>query len=354
MADDKTEEPTEKKLDDAKKKGNSPKSQDVNAAANMLVLTICLGTAVSSSSEHLAKLFRLAFEGGIQALKDNEVAGFAFDIALEGIWIVLPFLAASVITGFIAGFMQVGVIISIEPLAPKFDKLNPAEGMKKLMSVKSIIELIKALLKAIVMGAVVWKIAIGLIPLLVGASSQTPGAIGHIAWSAIQQLFGAAAVVFIVIGPADLAYQKWQFIRDNRMKKDEIIREHKESEGDPQIKADRKQLAQELSELPPRARVPGASVVITNPTHFAVALQYHPGKLPFIVAKGADTDAALIRSIAEASGVPIVGNPPLARALFKLPLDAPVPENLFEAVATVLQWVASLDRHGSPDPSTYP
>lgn len=352
MSDEKTEEPTDKKLDDAKKKGNSPKSQDVNAAANMLVLTICLSAAVSSSSEHLAKLFRLAFEGGIQVLSNIEVAEFAFDLAFEGIWIVLPFLAASVLTGFVAGFMQVGVLISVEPLEPKFDKLNPAEGIKKLMSVKSIIELVKALLKAIVMGAVVWKIAVGLIPLLVGTSSQTPGAIGHIAWSAILQLFGAAAVVFIVIGPADLAYQKWQFIRDNRMKKDEITREHKESEGDPQIKADRKQLAQELSESAPRARVPGASVVITNPTHFAVALQYQPGKLPIIVAKGADTEAALIRSIAEASGVPIVGNPPLARALFKVSLDAPVPEALFEAVAIVLQWVASIDQLSSPTQNT--
>jgi type III secretion protein U len=344
---EKTEEATDKKLDDAKKKGESPKSQDINAAANMLVMTICLSSAASSALEHLSKVLSLVFEGGMLAHQDSDVLAFAFDIALEGLWIVVPFLAASIITGLVAGFMQVGVIISVEPLAPKFDKLNPAQGLKKLMSVKSIIELVKAVLKALVMGAVIWKIATDLIPLLVGTSSQTPGAIGHIAWSAMLKLFSAAVVAFMVIGPADFALQKWQFKRGQRMNKDEIKREHKESDGDPQIKGQRKQLAHELANSAPSVRVPGASVVITNPTHFAVALRYRPGELPIIVAKGADTQAALIRSIAEASGVPIVGNPPLARALFKVQLDAPVPEALFEAVAVILQWVAKVNSHST-------
>jgi type III secretion protein U len=340
---EKTEDATDKKLSDAKKKGESPKSQDINAAANMLVMTMCLSAAATVALDHLTKILSLVFEGGMLVHQNSDMYAFAFDIALEGLWIIVPFLAASIITGLVAGFMQVGVIISVEPLAPKFDKLNPAAGLKKLMSVKSIIELVKAILKAMVMGAVIWKISTDLIPLLVGTSSQTPGAIGHIAWSALLKLLSAAVLAFMVIGPADFALQVWQFKRGQRMNKDEIKREHKEADGNPQIKGQRRQLAHELANSEPKVRVPRASVVITNPTHYAVALSYRPGELPMIVAKGADAQAALIRSIAEANGVPIVGNPPLARALFKVQLDAPVPEALFEAVAVVLQWVAKVN-----------
>jgi type III secretion protein U len=340
---EKTEDATDKKLSDAKKKGESPKSQDINAAANMLVMTMCLSAAAGVALDHLTKILSLVFEGGMLVHQNSDMYAFAFDIALEGLWIIVPFLGASIITGLVAGFMQVGVIISVEPLAPKFDKLNPAAGLKKLMSIKSIIELVKAILKAMVMGAVIWKISTDLIPLLVGTSSQTPGAIGHIAWSAMLKLLSAAVLAFMVIGPADFALQIWQFKRGQRMNKDEIKREHKESDGNPQIKGQQKQIAHELANSEPKVRVPRASVVITNPTHYAVALRYRPGELPMIVAKGADAQAALIRSIAEASGVPIVGNPPLARALFKVQLDAPVPEALFEAVAAVLQWVAKVN-----------
>ena len=228
----------------------------------------------------------------------------------------------------------------------KRNKVNPASGLKKLFSVRSIVDFIKMVFKALMLGSVVVVIGLGLMPLLVGASLQTPVGVVHVAWAALLKLFGAAVIVFVVIGPVDFGVQKWLFIRDQRMSKDEVKREHKDMEGDPLIKQQRRQLAQEMVSGDPKARVPTSTAVVTNPTHYAVALRYVPGEtaLPVVVAKGAGAEAARIRAIAEAHGVPVVGNPPLARALFLVPLDEPVPEPLFEAVAAVLRWVRMIDR----------
>jgi type III secretion protein U len=158
-------------------------------------------------------------------------------------------------------------------------------------------------------------------------------------------------IVFIVIGPGDFAIQKWLFIRDQRMSKDEVKREHKESEGDPMLKGQRRQMAQEIANDTPKTTVPGATVVVANPTHFAVALRYEPGQtpLPIVVAKGVDAQALEIRAIAEAHKVPVVVNPPLARALHKdVPVGRPVPEALFDAVAAVLRWVRTMKQVTDP------
>ncbi len=346
MSDEKTEEPTEQKLDEARRKGESPRSQDVNAAAGLLTGTLCLSAGAPAAAEHLRRLFAHAIDQGLLVRDDSAAFAQAFDLVLEGLWITLPFVATAVATGFVASFAQTGLNISFDPLTPNFDKFNPAEGVKRLISVKSLIELGKSVLKAVFVAAVVWKISVGLVPLLVGAGTQTPLAISQIAWTAMLQLFFGALVAFLVFGPLDFAIQKWHFVKDHRMSKDEIKREYKENEGDPMVKGQRKQIAYEIANASPKARVPTASVVVTNPTHYAVALRYVAGEtaLPVIVAKGADEQAALIRHLAQAAGVPIVGNPPLARALFKQPLDGPVPEELFEAVAAVLRWVATLER----------
>lgn len=345
MSDEKTEEPTDHKLEEARKKGESPKSTDVNAAAGLLTGTLCLSAGAPAAADHLRRLFEHAVDQGVQVRTDSQAVAQAYDLAFEGLFIVLPFVATAVLTGFVASFAQVGVNITFEPLTPKFDKFNPTEGMKKLVSVKNLVELGKSVLKALLVGAVVWHISLGLIPLLVGASTQTPLTIVQLAWSALLQLFSAVLVAFVVFGPLDFAIQKWQFVKDHRMTKDEVKREYKESEGDPMLKGRRKQLAYEIANSAPKARVPRATVVVTNPTHFAVALRYAAGEtpLPVIVAKGADAQAALIRRLAQEAGVPIVGNPPLARALFKQPLDAPVPEELFHAVVAVLRWVSTLN-----------
>jgi type III secretion protein U len=348
MSDEKTEEPTDKKLDDAKKKGQSPKSQDVNAAVSVFGVMVCLIAAGESMFDGIKKVISLGFDHVAEIQGDDQMLAIAFDLGMRALLIVLPVVAAAIVLGMIAAFAQVGVNISFEPISPKFDKLNPAEGLKNLISVKSLVEFAKMVLKAIALAWVAWIVIRDLVPLLVGAAYLPPLGIGSIAWKAVLKLLGAASIVFIVVGPLDFALQKWLFVRDQRMSKDEVKREHKEMDGDPLIKGQRKQLAHELANSDPKKRVPNSSVVVTNPTHYAVALYFESGvtPLPIIVAKGHDVEAMQIREIAEAHRIPIVGNPPLARSLFKLELDEAVPEELFEAVAAVLRWVAILKNLG--------
>jgi type III secretion protein U len=344
MSGEKTEEPTQKKLDDARKKGQNAKSQDVNAAASLVGLLICLIVTGDSMFDQLSNSMQLALRQGVLVKSNSELFAVMTELLKSGFSAILPLVATSVVIGFVASFAQVGFNLSFEPLSPNFDKLNPAEGLKKLFSVRSIIDFLKMLAKAVALGAVLWVLIVGLIPLLVGATYFDPAGVGVLAWKSMLKLLAAACVVFIVIGPVDFGLQIWLFKRDQKMTKDEIKREHKESDGDPQLKGQRKQLAREMATSPPEKRVPGSSVVVTNPTHYAVALRYEPGEtpLPIIVAKGMDAEAMRIRAIAEQSRVPIVGNPPLARALHKLNVDDPVPEELFEAVAGVLRWVGYL------------
>ena len=167
-----------------------------------------------------------------------------------------------------------------------------------------------------------------------------------IAWRAILKLMGATTIVFLILGPVDYALQVWMFKRDQRMSKDEVKREYKESEGDPELKGKRKQLAREMANSAPQKRVPNSNVVVNNPTHYSVALKYEPGvtPLPIVVAKGHDAQALVIRELAAQHKVPMVTNPPLARALYKLPLDEPIPEELFDAVAAVLRWVRTVEQ----------
>jgi type III secretion protein U len=353
MSDEKTEQPTQKKLDDAKKKGQSPKSQDVNAAVSVFGIMACLMAAGESMFDGVKKLVALGLDHMSEIHGDAQMLAIAFEIGTSAMLIVLPVVATAIVLGFAASFAQVGVNISFDPLTPKFDKLNPAEGLKKLISVKSLVEFVKMVIKAIALGWVVWIIVRDLLPLLVGAAYLQPLGIGSTAWKAVLKLLGAASIVFVVVGPVDFALQKWLFIRDQRMSKDEIKREYKEMEGDPQLKGQRKQLAQEMVNGDPKKRVPTSSVVVTNPTHYAVALHFEPGRtpLPVVVAKGFDAQAMQIREIADMHRIPIVGNPPLARALYKLRLDDPVPEELFEAVAAVMRWVAILKSFNATAPS---
>ncbi len=346
MSDEKTEEPTEKKLRDAReKKGQGPKSQDVNAAVAVLGGMVCLMAAGGFIFDGITKIISLVFDDIPRIASSNaHVDVIIFDLVIQGVKIVIPSIVTSTLLGLIASFGQVGFHLSFEPITPNFDKVNPGSGIKKLISVKSLIEFGKMVFKAIALTWVLWIMIKGLIPLLVGTAYINPFDMGSVGWNSIIKLLGAASLVFIIIGPIDFGLQLWLFHRDQRMTKDEIKREYKEMEGDPQIKQQRKQLAHEMATSAPQKKVPGSSVVVTNPTHYSVALYYEAGKtpLPIVVAKGIDAEAMLIREIAERHHIPLVGNPPLARALHKVRLDDPVPEELFEAVAAVLRWVAAL------------
>jgi len=342
MSDEKTEEPTDKKLEDAKKKGQHSKSQDVGTALSLLAMIVCFSSAASMTGDRIMALVSRMLDSIGKTDADTQLTPMLAATMVDGLVTLLPFIGVSFLAGIIGQVIQVGLNITFEPLTPNFDKINPASGLKKLISMKSLIEFIKTVVKAIAIVAVLWVVIRGLLPLLMGSAYLTAPAIVAVGWAAFMKVLGGVVLVFFVIGPVDYGLQKYLFIKDQKMSKDEVKREHKDAEGDPQLKGKRKQIAQEMANSPPpKQTVPGATVVVTNPTHYAVALLYKAGEtaLPMVVAKGVDSEALLIRMIAEEHNVPIVSQPSLARALFMLPLQASIPEKLFDAVAAVLRWV---------------
>lgn len=348
MSDEKTEKPTAKKLRDAKRRGQHAKSQDVTAAMVLMAVTLCLVTAASITVSRLATVVSRLLEDIGRVRGSTELLPMIVPTAWQGLLAILPFVFTAMFAGLAGSAMQVGLNFSMEAVSPKFDKLNPAQGLKKIFSIKSVIEFVKTVVKALAMGAVLWNVIRDVLPTLMSSAYLPVASIAVAGWDAVIHLVFGALVLFIIIGPVDFGIQKFQFLKDQRMSKDEVKREHKESEGDPQMKGKRKQIAKEMANSAPKETVPGASVVVTNPTHYAVALRYTAGEtsVPIVVAKGVDEEAAVIRRLAEEHQVPIMADPPLARALYTLPLQEPIPERMFEAVAAILRWVAMVHAAG--------
>lgn len=345
MSDEKTEEPTEHKLEKAREKGEVAKSQDVAVAASMLGVVIVLDATADSIVERLHMVLRLALDFGNGDLPIYEIFRRMQDMALQLLMAIMPLVMAAAVFAALGLMSHVGLRISMEAVAPKPEKLDPVAGTKKLFSVKSLLTFLVMLTKAVIIGTAVWQVILILLPLIGGSTYQSVAGIGTIAWSALTKMLMIALVLFIALAPVDFAIQRWLFMKDQRMSKDEIKREHKGQEGDPQLKGQRKQLQREDAQGPPAKKaVATASAVVVNPTHFAVAIRYAANEngLPVVVAKGVDESALVIRKFAEEFGVPVFANPPLARALHKLNTGAAIPAELFEAVAAVLRWVDRL------------
>jgi type III secretion protein U len=344
MSDEKTEPASAKKLEDARKKGQVPQSKDLASAfAFMFALAAMMATA-TSSLEHVRSIVSLSTTTKKQETDVQTLYSTLYAMLTDGLWIVGPILAAAVVGGLVGGLSHVGLNISFEPLAPKFDKLDPVAGLKKIISVRSLVEFLKTVIKAVVIGSVVYVLIKSALPSMLSTPYGSVSGIGQSAWSTIVHLLITCTIMFLIIGPIDFVIQRLMFMKDQKMSKDEVKREYKESEGDPLLKGERKALAQEIAFSNPAPAVSGANAVIVNPTHYAVAIRYRPEEfgLPLIVAKGVDESAAQIRALAQAASVPIIGNPALARALYKVDTNQAVPEELLEAVAIVLRWAQEL------------
>jgi len=347
MSDEKTEEPTEHKLEKAREKGEVPKSQDVAVACSMLGVVIVLQVTADSILQRLKLVMARALDFGDGDMPLHEIFGRMKEMGMETVIAILPLVIVAAVGAALGLMSHVGFLVAMEAVTPKPEKLDPVAGTKKLFSVKSLLTFLMMLTKAIVIGVAVWQVILMLLPLISGATYQSVAGIGTIAWSAILKMLMIALVLFIALAPVDFAMQRWLFMKDQRMSKDEVKREHKGQEGDPQLKGQRKQLQRENANgPPPKKAVASASAVIVNPTHYAVAIRYDPDEagLPVVVAKGLDEEALRIRRLAESLGVPVFANPPLARALHKVDLGAAIPAELFEAVAAVLRWVDRMAR----------
>ncbi|BBE08928.1 MAG: type III secretion protein U [Glomeribacter sp. 1016415] len=356
MSEEKNQEPTDKRLRDARERGDVYKSTDLTGAVTLCVTLLLLMSMQPLLSKGVQGMVMVAldFIDGDRNLVNLMIA--VQKIGIYSLYGLLPFLLFPVLTAILTLLPQVGFGLSFEPVTPNFDALNPGNGLQRMFSLKTVLELVRSLLKAALIVFVMWKAILMVLPLIAASIAQPLITILQVSWQVLLKVCAIAAGLFLVIGLLDLKLQIWLFMRKHRMSETEIKNEYKEMEGDPHIKAERKAIAREIAFSPSlKKAIKSSNAVLVNPTHYAVAIQYAPKEhgLPLVVAKGMDASAALIRKIAREEGVPIISNPPLARALYKIQLQSAVPEELFEVVAAILRWVDGVAAKRNVTPSIH-
>ncbi|GJQ63636.1 MAG: hypothetical protein SCALA702_26890 [Melioribacteraceae bacterium] len=355
MADsgqDKTEQPTQKRLSDARDKGQVAKSMELNSFAIFTSGLLLIFTFRDTLSNQLGQVAKYVF-GSLETF--NITTTIVEELAVRGgllyFVILSPLYIGLVIIALVAGFSQAGLKVSLKAIKPDGKKLDPIKGLKnKIFSTRSLFELLKSLTK---LSIIAWVIYMVLSNVILDSTSLVTFSVIEIMSFLIEsseEFLWKIALTFALIAVADFIYQKYKFKKDMMMTKQEIKDENKDSEGSPEVKgkirgqmmmAARKRMMQEL---------PTADVVVTNPTHFAVALRYKMGQdeAPLVVAKGADALAKKIKEVAKEHNIPIVENPPLARAIFKMcEVNDFIPEKLFKAVAQILAHIYRLKNEKS-------
>jgi flagellar biosynthetic protein FlhB len=350
MAEDsdqeKTEEPTSKRLEDARKKGQIARSREFNTFAMLLAsagLLLLLGKQMGNI---LLKLMRTEFQISREVIFDPESPVIHLKQAMvEGVTLVAPFLAVMVIVAVLAPLTLGGWVFSWEAVMPKFSKLDPLKGIARMFALQTMVELGKGLLKLALISIVAYVLAKHFLAELIGLNAEPlEQSIGH-ALDIIGFSFLTLCASMIVVAIVDVPYQLYEHNKKLKMTLQEIKDEMKESEGSPEVKGRQRRAQMAMAQNRMMAEVPKADVIITNPTHFAVALKYdqNGGGAPKLIAKGADLIAAQIRSVATSSKIPFVEAPPLARALYySTELDREIPKGLYLAVAQVLAYVYHL------------
>ncbi|MEA2073805.1 MAG: flagellar biosynthesis protein FlhB [Campylobacterota bacterium] len=350
MADDaeKTEEPTDKKIEDARKEGNVPKSQDTSGVITLFVAILAILMLFPFMADHMLQLFKYYFS--LVGMPLDRV--FMVDIAIitirETLLMILPLAIAVAIAGVIAALSQFGFLFTTKAIVPDFKKIDPIKGTKNLFSMKKIIEGIKITFKAFTtlgIGFIFFFFFIEELPTvaLFGLADQLD-------WLKDKMIIIALVMLLIIFVFAliDLVIVRKQYFDGLKMSKQEVKDEMKNMEGDPLIKSKIRQKQMEMGRQRMMAEVPNADVVITNPTHYAVAIKYdaETSNAPMVIAKGMDNMAQQIKKVARENEVHIIQNPPLARSLYaEVELDKPIPEALFAAVAEVLAYVYKMNKN---------
>ena len=344
MADDeeKTEEPTSKKIEDAREEGNVPKSQDFSGFVTLFVAVIAVLTLTKFIALHIENLYRYYISFAGVDLTKNSILSMAIITTKELLLAVLPIALLVAVAGVFANIIQFGFIFSTKAITPDIKKIDPIKGLKNLFSIKKLIETIKVILKV----SFVFVVASYF---FISFTKQLP----HVAYYSIFDqiiwlrdkiiiLASVMLILFLILSIADLLIVRYQYFKDLRMSKQEIKDEFKQMEGDPQIKARIKKIQMEMAQKRMMQEVQNADVIITNPTHYAVAIRYNrqKDKAPIVLAKGINEVALKIKEIGRKHMIQIVENPPLARELYKIcDLDKAIPESLYKAVAEVLAFV---------------
>ncbi|MGM0541621.1 MAG: flagellar biosynthesis protein FlhB [Pseudomonadota bacterium] len=350
---EKSEEPTEKKLKDARDKGQVPRSKELTT----LLLTLSAALFFMFYGKEMLASFKIILTKGLsfeRSLAFDQLKMFDLigAIMLEAVYLILPFLLLMMLIALVAPLLLGGWSLSAKAMAPKISKLNPVSGLKRMFSTKALMELFKAFAKfSLVMVVAVYFLYTTFGEVLALGIEPLHFALGH-AGTLIVEAFIFVCLSLLIVAAIDVPFQLYEHNKQLKMTKQEVKEEYKQQEGNPEVKGRIRQVQHEMSQRRMMQKVPDADVIITNPTHFAVALQYDPDNMqePIVLASGADFMAAQIRTIATANNITIVEAPPLARALYyNAEIDRPIPYDLFKAVAAVLAYVYQLKEYGKAD-----
>lgn len=350
MAEDsdqeKTEEPTSKRLEDAKKKGQIARSRELNTFAMLIVSATLLLMQGKEIGKGLLGMMRSEFQLSRLTIFDPASTTVHFkQTMIDGLMLIAPFFALMVFVAIIAPISLGGWIFTWEAISPKLEKMDPIKGIPRLFAMRGWIEMFKALLKILLVFAVSVALYRSNIAALLGLGAEPmEQSIGH-SLTIIAMCFLLLSASLVLIAMIDVPYQLWDHNKKLKMTLQEIKDEHKESEGSPEVKGRQRRMQMDMAQNRMMAEVPKADVIVTNPNHYAVALRYDQNSTsaPILVAKGVDLIAAQIRNLAIGADVPLIASPPLARALYySTEINKEIPQGLYLAVAQILGYVYQL------------
>ncbi len=346
FAGEKTEKATPKKKLDARKKGQVAKSAELSPAFIILIvfsLIFLFGSTIGEGLEQLFVLSLTEFSAWEVNIENVQV------MVLQLLWIcakfMLPIFGAVLLVALITNYVQVGFLVTGEPLKMKLERLDPIKGFKRIFSMRALVELVKSLLKISIVSVVVAVVLLGEKERLLLLSKYSIAEMLRFVGGLTLKLGIYVAILLVILAVFDYMYQRYEHNKNLRMSKQDIKDEYKNIEGDPLIKSKIRERQKQMAMRRMMQEVPNADVVITNPTHFSIALKYEAGKMsaPVVLAKGQDYVALKIREVATANGIMLIENKPLARALYhRVEIGESIPEDLFKAVAEVLAYVYRL------------
>lgn len=345
--EDKQYDATPRKLEQARKEGQVVKSKDFSTAVSLLILFVAIFSLAPFIWDQIAQLFKLLYEQIPNTHLDKIGLTYIFTITVKTAALIIgPILFLAWLVAILADFVQVGPLVAIAPLIPKLDKLNPTKYFKNIMSIKTLFELFKNIVKVLILGYIGWSVYMAHIEnILMLAAIDNNFAVMIEFGKLITEFIFKACIAFLIIAAADYGVTKWKFLKDQKMSFKEIKDEYKNTEGDPNVKAALRQRRMQMLQQGMMDSVPDADFVVTNPVHVACALKYKAEEMesPMLIAKGTELIAKKIINIAREHGVPVIENPPVARALFKMvDLNQQIPPELYKAVAEILLFVYNL------------
>ena len=345
---EKTEQATPKKRDEARRKGQVARSNELSSVAILVAGLLALSSLGGYLYDRLSAFMVNQFTNGLTIQLDTlSIGQYAMTWASSYVAIVGPIVLLLLVAGLGVNYVQVGVLFSGEALQPKLNRLSPLSGIKKIVSSRGLVELAKGLFKIGAVACITYLTIDGEMDYFVSFMDMGVGQIFSLCGSVIFKLAFRIALLLLIMAILDYAFQRWDYEKNLRMTRQEVREELKQQEGDPQIRSRVRSLQREMSQRRMMDDVGQADVVVTNPTHIAVALRYDQEEMtaPRVVAKGQRLMAEKIKELARQAGVPLVENKPLARALFKaVRIGGEIPEELFKAVAEVLAFVFQLRR----------